>query len=294
MSESEDGFKFVLKLHNTIFTNVIRHFIDFAEKVKKWWIFSLLLYCLCIKDFIDIYLYSTLTITKRTLWMLQAVGLLRKIKNDSYVSHSNKIVQTDMIRMKDAQSSPFEHRRTKKLHSSSQTSPPCKLKLSFSPPKLKDDETKAEEMQKMPEKSPAVLKLEAEIPRKETNSPTPLCNINLSLTPTVETRIKETDNLSPEERNFLKRKWQSWKLKRYIRKMKTRSISLNCQENSDGVFTYPEDSTFSEWSPDDHNKNLYEEPGTPKSHGCCTSLITKLKSKLHQESDCPAVSYRRF
>ncbi|GBL79160.1 hypothetical protein AVEN_92404-1 [Araneus ventricosus] len=236
--------------------------------------------------------------------MLQAVGLLRTIKNDCSLSRLNKIAQTDMIRMKDAQSSPFEHPRTKKLHTSSQTSPPCKLKLSFSPPKVKNDETKVEEMThklpaKEPKKSPAILKLEAEIPRKEafpsiTYSQTPLCNINLSLTPTVETRIKETDNLSPEERNFLKRKWQSWKLKQYIRKMKTQSIFLNYRENSDGVFTCSEDATFSEWSPDDYNKKLYEEPGTPNRYGCCSSLVTKLKSKLHRESDCPVVSYRRF
>lgn len=304
MSENQDCFKFVLKLHGNVFKNIIRHFLDIGHGIKNWWIFVLIFYCLCIKDFIDIYVYSVITITKRTLWMLQAIGLLQIIKNDSSLSNLNKIAQTDIVRMKDAQNSPFEYLRTKKLHTSSQTSPPSKLKLSFSPPKTKNDETKNEKMAHKlqanePENSPAVLKLEAEIPRKEefpsTYSQTPLCNINLSLSPSVETRIKETDHLSPEERNFLKRKWRSWKLKQYIRKMKTQSIfQVDYQENSDGDFTRSEDAVFSEWSPDEHNKKLNEEPSTPKRHGCCSSLVTKLKSKLQQGSDFPAVTYKRF
>ncbi|KAF8785728.1 hypothetical protein HNY73_011239 [Argiope bruennichi] len=282
---------------------MFRHFLDIAQMVKKLWIFALLFYCLCIKDFIDIYIYSILKITERTLWMLQAVGLFRKI-NDSKFSRLNKIAQTDIIRKRDAQSSPFECHRYKKLYTSLQTSPPCKLKLSLSPPKIQteNDEIKTAEIShKLPEKqlenSPAILELEAEIPKTEAfpsaiYSQTPLCNINLSLTPTVKS--KETDNLSPEERNFLKRKWQSWKLRQYIRKMKTRPIFLKYEENSEEVFTCPENTTFSEWSPDDQKKRLCEEPGTPNRHGCCPSLVTKLKSKLHRESDGPSIYYKRF
>ncbi|GIY45528.1 DNA topoisomerase 1 [Caerostris darwini] len=289
--------------------NAMEYFLDFMRTIMKYCIFIILLYCECIKDFFEILVYTTIKIAKRTIWTIQAIGLDQKLRERSSPIYMNKSTQTESLQMKEAQNATYEDEKLRKkiLPHFSPTSP-CKVKLSFSSPKCEDKYENFNIVGMSPnlsikdaESSPAVLKLEADFNGNKSfqtsHSPSPLCSINVSLSPRVETKFLRLGNeeLSKEERSvlkFLKKKLNNWKFRKFVRKQF--SIFQNNAGESEDLTYLEKNNMRIDHSVYNIKKSFIEEPISPTYIGCCSTIVSKLKSKFYYESESPSVSYRRF
>lgn len=259
---------------------------------------------MCMKDFFEIFVYTTVKIVKRTVWILHATGIILDTRGSPLTVDKN--VQTDILSKKNGQNTSFRQKKIEKFRSSpSKKNPICNLKLSFSPIKLSDKyeqtsfRNESSDLSEEPS-SPAVLKLETEFPNTTTFRPispshSPVCDINVSLSPRIKTKYTQadTEEFVSGDRNFLKEKWNYWKSKQ------SSEIIQSDVQNPHGKFTEMlnclKKTKISRYEYNNNTKlHRIEEPNSPEALGCCNILMSTLKSKFQKKSSYATVSYSRF
>ncbi|GFT04185.1 uncharacterized protein TNCV_3154361 [Trichonephila clavipes] len=251
------------------------------------------------RDFFEIFVYTTIKIVKRTVWILQVTGILQILEEMSLLT-VDKSVQTDIPSNKSGQNTYFKQMKIDKFHSSPiQKNPICNLQLSFSPVKLngKYEQTSfLNESSDLSEErnSPAVLKLEAEFTNTTACRPSscnnsPVCDINVSLSPRVKTKYTQvnTEECVSRDGNFLKKKWNEWKSKQSVIPNPHGKFTeiLNCLKKANiSRYIY-------------NSKEILQrikEPNSPETFGCCNILMSTVKSKFQKKTNYTTVSYSRF
>ncbi|GFT39468.1 uncharacterized protein NPIL_560831 [Nephila pilipes] len=257
------------------------------------------------KDFFEIFVYTLIKIVNRTVWILHEIGAIEILEKSRSLIIDN-CIQTDVLTKKNGENASFEQMKTEKFFSSpSEKSPICNLQLSVSPTTLTGKYEQTSFMNESPglsdePNSPAVLKLEAEFPNTITFQPSsrsqsPVCNINLSLSPRVLTKYTQADaeEFVSGDGRFLKKICNSWKSKQSDEIIQ--SVVQNHHEKSNEILKgLKKTKIISDDNSDNKIHQHIEEPYSPKVFDCCNIVMSKLKSKFQKKNSFTTISYSRF